>query len=55
MIKNDWVPMNDIRPNFDKEIEGKVDIECFKEVGVIRKLNPEIEKISRREYKLNFK
>lgn len=41
-MKNDWNKTGNIQPNYEKEIADKVTIDCFKEVGVIRELKPEI-------------
>lgn len=55
-IKNNWEQVKDVyKTTFEELAMEKPKIEEIKEVGIIRALNPEVEKVQRREYRLSYK
>lgn len=54
-IKNNWEQVKDVyKTTFEELAMKRPEITEIKEVGVIRELNKEVEKVQRREYRLNF-
>lgn len=55
-VKNNWAQLNDVyKPTADDAKMAPPTITEIKEVGLYRALNPVIEKVQRREYRLEFK
>lgn len=54
-VKNNWNQEADVfKPTFE-EVDKKVPVITeMKEVGLLRGLNPTVEKVQRREYKLDY-
>jgi hypothetical protein len=54
-VKNNWVQLNDVyKPTADEFKMKPPKITEIKEIGMYRELNPTIEKVQRREYRLEY-